>query len=419
MAAKKSAEELMIDIVKNIATAPRRTKASVIRELLKITNQPGIISFAGGLPDPKCFPYDFVTEAIGKIMPEKGKVALQYGPTDGLPELKNEFIKFLKKYEGIDAKPENLIVTTASQQSLDMVGRLFIDASDPVIVEKPSYMGALQVFRSYGAEFIGVKLEDDGISTVELEERLKWLRSQDEHYKFLYIIPDFQNPGGVTLCEEKRKRIIELAEEYNLVIVEDTPYRQIRFDGKAPKMMYRLDQEGKKSNNIIALFTFSKIFAPGLRLGVILGHPSIIRKMEILKQSLDLCSSSINQLIAAEFLRSGYCDKHLKVVNASYKVKRDAMVGALKKYMPKGVTWTNPQGGLFLWLRLPEDMSADDMFPEAIKENVAYVIGSAFHSDGSGKNTMRLNFSYPTPEEIDEGIKRLATAIKKRMAAGK
>ena len=409
----------MIDIAKNIATAPRRTKASVIRELLKITNKPGVISFAGGLPDPEHFPYDFVADSVKEIMAKKGRIALQYGPTDGLPELKEEFVKFLKKHEGIDAKPENLIITTASQQALDMVGRLFIDASDPVIVEKPSYMGALQVFRSYGAEFIGVKLEDDGISTEELEEKLQWLKSQDEHYKFLYLVPDFQNPSGVTLSAEKRTKIIELSEKYNVAVIEDSPYRQIRFEGTAPKMLYRLDKETRNTDNIISLFTFSKTFAPGLRLGIILANPQIIKKMEILKQSLDLCSSSLNQLIAADFLRTGYFEKHIEVVKKAYKLKKDTMVAALEKYMPEGVTWTKPEGGLFLWVRLPEGMSADDMFEDAIKENVAYVIGSAFHSDGSGKNTMRLNFSYPTVADIDEGIKRLATAVKKRMVVAK
>jgi len=409
----------MIDLAKNIATAPRRTKASVIRELLKITNKPGVISFAGGLPDPEHFPYDFVANSVKEIMATKGRVALQYGPTDGLPELKEEFVKFLKKHEGIDAKPENLIITTASQQALDMVGRLFIDASDPVIVEKPSYMGALQVFRSYGAEFIGVKLEDDGISTDELEEKLEWLKSQDEHYKFLYLVPDFQNPSGVTLSAEKRTKIIELSEKYNVAVIEDSPYRQIRFEGEAPKMLYRLDKETRNTDNIISLFTFSKTFAPGLRLGIILANPNIIKKMEILKQSLDLCSSSLNQLIAADFLRTGYFEKHIEVVKTAYKLKKDTMVAALEKYMPEGVTWTKPEGGLFLWVRLPEGMSADDMFQDALKENVAYVIGSAFHSDGSGKNTMRLNFSYPTVADIDEGIKRLATAVKKRMVVAK
>src|SRR3989339_1849651 len=407
----------MIDIAKNLATAPRRTKASVIRELLKFTNKPGVISFAGGLPDPELFPYDFISEAVNEIMAKKGRVALQYGPTDGLPEFKEEFVKFLQKYEGVNVKPANIIVTTASQQALDLVGRLFIDASDPVLVEMPSYMGGLQVFKSYGADFVGVKMDDDGIMTDDLEERLQWLKKQDEHYKFLYLVPDFQNPSGVTLSEERRLKVIELSEKYNIAVIEDSPYRQIRFEGKAPKMIFRLDQETRKTDNIISLFTFSKTFAPGLRVGVIVAHENIIKKMVILKQSLDLCSSSLNQLIAAEFLRTGAFDKHVKLVNKTYKVKKDAMLAALEKYMPDGVTWTRPEGGLFLWVKLPEKMSADDMFADAIKENVAYVIGSAFHCDGSGKNTMLLYFSYPTVAEIDEGIKRLAAAVKKRMVS--
>jgi len=406
----------MIDIVKNLATAPRRTKASVIRELLKLTNKPGVISFAGGLPDPEVFPYDFVVDSVRRIMDKKGRVALQYGPTEGLPELKDEFIKFLEKEEGIKVKHENLLVTTASQQALDIVGRLFIDASDPIIVELPSYMGGLQVFKSYGCDFVGVRMAEDGIITTELEEKLKWLKNQDEHYKFVYIVPDFQNPSGVTLSEKKRKRVVELSEEYNVLVVEDSPYRQIRFEGKAPDMIYKIDKETKKTDNIISLFTISKTFAPGLRIGMILANEQIIKKMVILKQSLDLCTSSLNQLIAADFFATGEFYRQVEKVKKVYKEKKDAMLACLERYMPEGVTWTKPEGGLFLWVKLPEHISADDMFEEAIKENVAYVIGSAFHIDGSGKNTMRLNFSYPTLYEIEEGIKRLAKVVKKRMA---
>jgi 2-aminoadipate transaminase len=407
----------MIDIVKNIATTPRRTKASVIRELLKLTNKPGIISFAGGLPDPEVFPYDFISDSVKRIMDKNGRIALQYGPTEGLMELKEEFLKFLEKEEGIKAKPENLLITTASQQALDMVGRLFIDASDPILVELPSYMGALQVFKSYGADFVGVKMNDvDGIEIDDLEEKLKWLVSQDEHYKFLYLIPDFQNPTGVTIPQEKRKKIIEISNKYNVAIIEDSPYRQVRFEGKAPDMLYKLDKDTLKTDNVISLFTISKTFAPGLRVGIVLANEQIIRKMVILKQSLDLCTASLNQLLFADFLASGEFYKHVDMVKKVYKKKKDAMLDVLQKYMPEGVTWTKPEGGLFLWVKLPEYMSADDMFEDAIKENVAYVIGSAFHCDGSGKNTMRLNFSYATMDEIEEGIKRLATAIKKRMA---
>ena len=406
----------MIDIAKNIATAPRRTKASVIRELLKLTNKPGIISFAGGLPDPEVFPYEFFNEAVKEIMDKKGRVALQYGPTEGLMELKEEFLKFLLNQEGIKAKPENILITTASQQALDLVGRLFIDASDPVLVELPSYMGGLQVFKSYGADFVGIKMNEDGIIVSELEEKLQWLKNQDEHYKFVYLVPDFQNPSGVTLSEKKRKMIVEISEKYNVAIIEDSPYRQIRFEGKEPKMLYKIDKETKNTDNIISLFTMSKTFAPGLRIGIVLAHENIIRKMVVLKQSLDLCTASLNQLLVAEFLRTGYFYKHVEKVKKVYKLKKDTMLAALEKYMPEGVSWTKPQGGLFLWVKLPENISADEMFEEAIKENVAYVIGSAFHVDGSGKNTMRLNFSYPTLDEIDEGIKRLAKAVKNKMS---
>lgn len=405
----------MVDLVKNLATAPRRTKASVIRELLKLTNKPGVISFAGGLPDPEVFPYDFVVDSVKRIMDKKGRIALQYGPTEGLMELKEEFLKFLEREEGIKAKPENLLVTTASQQALDLVGRLFIDASDPIIVELPSYMGGLQVFKSYGCDFVGVKMDEDGIITNELEERLQWLKDQDEHYKFIYLVPDFQNPSGVTLSEKKRKRIVELSEKYNIFVIEDSPYRQIRFEGKSPQMIYKIDKNERKTDNIISLFTISKTFAPGLRIGMILANEQVIKKMVVLKQSLDLCTSSLNQLIASDFFATGEFYKHIEKVKKVYKAKKDAMLECLERYMPEGVSWTRPEGGLFLWVRLPEYMSADDMFEDAIKENVAYVIGSAFHVDGSGKNTMRLNFSYATFDEIEEGIKRLSNVVKKRM----
>ncbi|MEA3307424.1 MAG: PLP-dependent aminotransferase family protein, partial [Elusimicrobiota bacterium] len=378
----------MIDLAKNLAVVPRRTKGSVIRELLKLTNNPAVISLAGGLPDPKLFPCDFVKEVVGKIMDEKGPMALQYGATEGVPELKEQFLAFLKKHEGIDAKPENILITTASQQALDLVGRLFVDAGDPILVEMPSYMGGLQVFKSCGADFVGIKINDDGIRIEDLEERLEWLKRQDEHYKFLYLVPDFQNPSGVTLSEEKRMKIVELSQKYDIVIIEDSPYRQIRFEGLSPKMIYKIDSDTLKTRNIISLFTFSKTFAPGLRLGVVLADEAIINRMVTIKQSLDLCTSSLNQLIASEFLKSGHFETHIETVKKVYKSKKDVMVVALEKYMPEGVTWTKPEGGLFLWVRLPENMDADKMFYDAIKENVAYVIGSAFHADGSGKNTM-------------------------------
>ncbi|MEW5818760.1 MAG: PLP-dependent aminotransferase family protein [Cyanobacteriota bacterium] len=404
----------MIDLGKNLSVVTRRTKSSVIRELLKLTNQPGIISFAGGLPDSSLFPSEKVADIVGDLAKKFNKAELQYGPTEGMPQLKEELVKLLEKDDGIKVKPENILITTASQQGLDLIGRGFIDPSDPILVELPSYLGGLQVFQSYGANIIGVKCDDDGILIDELEKKLDMLVEEDEHYKFIYVVPDFQNPSGVTTSQERRKKLVEFSDKYNVLVVEDSPYRQVRFEGTAPDMIYKLDH----TDNVVSLFTFSKTFAPGLRLGYMVAHEEIIKKMVKLKQSLDLCTSTLNQLIAAEFLRQGYFHDHVNSMITVYKNKRDAMLHALEEYMPKGegISWTRPEGGLFLWVRLPETLSANEMFYDAVEQKVAYVIGSAFHCDGSGTNTMRLNFSYPSVEQIDTGIKRLAEVIKKELS---
>ncbi len=401
----------MIDLVKNLATVNRRTKGSIIRELLKLTNKPEIISFAGGLPAPQTFPSEQMADLAQRIIKENSKTALQYGPTEGLPELKEQILKLLCEEEGINASPANILVTTASQQALDIVGRSFIDPSDPILVELPSYIGGLQVFNSYGAKLMGVKSDDNGLLTADLDAKLAKLRQDDEHYKFIYVVPDFQNPSGVTMSAHRRMELVKISERYDVFLIEDSPYRQIRFEGSAPQTLYKLNNTG----NVISLFTFSKTLAPGLRLGFILADEAIIQKMAILKQSLDLCTSSLNQLLAAEFLKSGMFRQHVQGIKTLYKSKKDLMLKTLEREMPEGVTWTKPEGGLFLWVRLPEHMNADELFYEAIKENVAYVVGSAFHCDGSGQNTMRLNFSYPSLEQIEEGIKRLAHVIKANM----
>lgn len=403
----------MIDLVRNLAAVNRRTKGSVIRELLKISNMPGVISFAGGLPDTAAFPVDIISEITQKMLKEDSKTALQYGTTEGLDILKEQIVKMFKKDENIEIKPENILITTSSQQALDIVGRTFVDPGDPVIVEFPSYIGGLQAFQSYGAEMHGIKCDDDGILTDELERKLKDLKNQQEHYKFVYLVPDFQNPSGVTMSEERRKRAVELSKKYEVFIIEDTPYRQTRFEGNPASMMQSMSHDG----NVITLCTFSKILAPGLRIGYIVANEEIIRKMAKLKQSMDLCSPPFCQLITAKFMEGGHLDGHIKKISAIYKAKRDIMVSCLAKYMPEGVSWTNPAGGLFLFVRLPEYMNADELFRQAIEQKVAYIVGSAFHCDGSGKNTMRLNFSYPTHKEIEEGIKRLAQVVRKNMPA--
>lgn len=400
----------MIDLTKNYSAMARRSKKSVIRELLKLTDKPGIISFAGGLPDPVAFPTQQIMEVTQEVLQENGRFAMQYGATEGTPQLKKEIIK-ISEASGLKGITEDhILITTASQQALDLIGRTFIDPADPIIVEMPSYLGALQAFKAYGASFIGVPMDNDGMIIDELAKVVERLANEEEHYKFVYLIPDFQNPSGVTLSLKRREQLIELSEEYKFLIIEDSPYREIRFENEHLPLIQSMDKYG----NVISLHTFSKIFVPGIRLGWIIAHPRIIQKLTVSKQSVDLCTPALSQLIAAKFCEKGYLEPHIKKIIKVYKTKKDIMMEAFDKYLPKleGLTWTNPDGGLFLFLNLPEYMSADDMFEKAVANNVAYVVGSAFFFDGRGHNTMRLNFSYATHEQIEEGVKRLGETIK-------
>lgn len=400
----------MKDYSKLLAKVNGRAKASVIRELLKLTNKPGLISFAGGMPDPTAFPSQDIADFMAKICKERPGVAFQYGQTEGDPEFKKEIIKLIKLEEGIDVTDEELLITTASQQSLDIVTKALVDDGDIILVGKPTYMGALQAFNSYGADMVGVESDDEGILPESLEEVLSKIQKAGKVCKFLYLVPDFQNPAGTTLTTARRQKILDIVKKYGTLVLEDSPYRKIRFEGETQTTFYALD---KGEGNVITMFTFSKTFVPGLRLGYVIAHKELLRRFVILKQSMDLCTSPVCQSLANEFLKSGKYHTHVKKIIDIYAKKRDAMLAALKKYMPQGVKWTEPEGGLFLWVTVPEYIDCTKtLFPIAIEKNVAYVIGSAFFPDNSGHNTMRLNFSFASFEEIDEGIKRLAEAIK-------
>ena len=398
----------MKDFSHLLSEVNKRVTASAIRELLKIIGMPGMISFAGGLPTPEMFPAEEIGEIAKQVITSNPNKALQYGCTEGAASFKEELIKLLKKDENIEVSQDEMLVVSASQQGLDIVSKAFVDPGDAVIVAKPTYLGALQAFETYGADMIGVESDDCGIIAESLEEKLEDLKKAGRQCKFIYIVPDFQNPTGTTIPEERRVKILELAKKYGTIILEDSPYRKVRFKGEHQKTFYALD---KGEGNVITMFTFSKTLAPGLRLGYIIGDKELIRKFVILKQALDLCTSPACQAIAEEYLKRGNIEKHIAEMAKLYGKKRDVMIAALRKYMPKGVSWTEPEGGLFLWVVMPENIDSEKMLETAIKNNVAYVMGSAFYPDGSGKNTMRLNFSYSSFEEIDEGIKRLAKAI--------
>ena len=386
-----------------------RSKASAIRELLKVISRPGIISFAGGLPDPDLFPTKEIQNIFDTILTNAPKEALQYGSTEGQDCLKTELVRLVKETENITVTPDQILVVSASQQALDMAARMFINPGDSIITACPTYLGALQAFQVAGADILGVASDQDGVLVDDLKAKLDLLKEQGKPCKFIYLVPDFQNPTGTTIPQERREQILQLAKQYDTFILEDSPYRQVRFEGTAPKTFYELDGG---NGNVITLFTFSKIFVPGFRLGFIVGPAEVIRKFVILKQAMDLCTSSTLQLATAEFLRRNLLQNHIKRMIEVYRAKRDLMIKTLGECMPKGVSWTYPQGGLFLWLTLPKHLDATKLLPKAIENKVAYVAGVDFYPDGNVFNDLRLNFSYSTHEQIVEGLKRLAQTIK-------
>ncbi|MBP5404324.1 MAG: PLP-dependent aminotransferase family protein [Elusimicrobiaceae bacterium] len=389
-----------------------RSKASAIRELLKVISRPGIISFAGGLPDPELFPTKEIQNVFDTILTKFPKEALQYGATEGQDALKRELVRLVKETENITVTPEQILVVSASQQALDMSARMFINPGDSIITACPTYLGALQAFQVAGADIVGVASDHDGVLVEDLKAKLDLLKQQGKPCKFIYLVPDFQNPTGTTIPQDRREKILELAKQHNTFILEDSPYRQVRFEGTAPKTFYELD--GGRGN-VITLFTFSKVFVPGFRLGFIIGPEEVIRKFVILKQAMDLCSSPTLQLATAEFLSRNILSNHIKRMIEVYRTKRDLMLKTLQECMPQGVTWTRPQGGLFLWLTLPKHIDAMQLLSKAIENKVAYVAGVDFYPDGNVFNDLRLNFSYSTHEQIVEGLKRLAQTIQEAL----
>ncbi len=387
-----------------------KMEASAIREILKLVQNPEVISLAGGMPDPKTFPVEDIKEISQNIFTKKSAQALQYSSTEGLPELRRCILEHLAK-DGNNGELENIIISSGSQQGLDLVGKTFLSPGDIGIVELPSYLAALNAFHSYGGELVGVPMDEDGMRMDILEEKLIQLKNEGKKVKFIYTISNFQNPAGVTMSLTRRKKIIEIAHKFNVFIVEDNPYEKLRFEGESIPSIYSLEKNG----SVISLGTFSKILCPGLRLAWILGNKEIIRKMAILKQAIDLCTSILSQLIACEYCQSGKLEENIKSNVQIYKKKRDVMLNALEKYFPKEAAWTKPQGGFFVVATLPEYIDTGEMFREAIEENVAYVPGAPFFADGKGQNTIRLSFCFPSVEDIDEGIKRLGKVIKKRI----
>lgn len=391
------------------AQRTQRMRSSAIRELLKLTEEPDVISFGGGLPAPDVFPIEEISETCQKVLHQSGAQALQYGATEGYTPLRDLIASHLRRH-GLDTQVQNVLITTGSQQALDLVGKIFINRGDHILVESPTYLGALQAWNAYGAEYLCISTDNDGMRTDLLEEAMR------SGPKFIYVLPNYQNPTGVTLSLERRKELVRLADQYGVPIIEDDPYGQLLFEGNPLPTIAELDlqyhQASKGGTNVIYLSSYSKILSPGLRLAYIVAPPEVILKCTQGKQGTDLHTPTFNQIVAYELTKGNFFERHIPKICSLYKERRDVMLDALEKYMPEGVHWTHPKGGLFLWVTLPEEMDATELFKVAIQKKVAFVPGDSFHACGGGQNTMRLNFSYCQNEVIIEGIRRLADSIK-------
>ncbi len=391
----------------NFAKRMERMQASEIRELLKLTAKPDIISFAGGLPAPELFPVEAIAMDTQDLVLKEGRQLLQYATTEGRPSLRAKIAKRMAdKYQTI-VDPDDILITTGSQQCLDFAGKLFLNPGDVVLCESPSYLGALNAFNAYQPEFVEVPTDNGGLIPEELDKIL----STTPNCKFIYVIPDFQNPTGRTWSLERRQKFMEVVNKHNLPVLEDNPYGELRYEGVILPSLKSMDTKGL----VMFLGTFSKIFCPGLRLGWIAAEHSLLTEFVKIKQSADLHTSNFDQGIADAYIEQYDLDEHVKEIVALYKHRRDVILDAMEKYLPAGSEWTHPEGGLFLWLTFAEGISARKVFDKCIEKKVAGVIGDAFYPNQKTDRSMRINFSNMPDDRIIEGIKRMAEAIKECM----
>ena len=389
------------------ATRMERMQASEIRELLKLTAQPDIISFAGGLPAPELFPVEEIAKVSHDLVLKEGRQLLQYATTEGRPSLRAKIAKRMADKYHTNVDPDDILITTGSQQCLDFAGKLFLDPGDVVLCESPSYLGALNAFNAYQPKFVEVPTDNGGLIPEELDKILE----TTPNCKFIYVIPDFQNPTGRTWSMERRQKFMEVVNKHNLPVLEDNPYGELRYEGTILPSLKSLDTKGL----VMFLGTFSKIFCPGLRLGWIAAEHSLLTEFVKIKQSADLHTSNFDQGVADAYMDQYDLDEHVKEIVALYKHRRNLILESMEKFFPEGTEWTHPEGGLFLWLTFPEGVSARKVFTKCIEMKVAGVIGDAFYPNQKTDRSMRINYSNMPDDRIVEGIQRMAKAIKECM----
>ena len=397
------------------SSAARKTRPSPVRELLKVIKQPGMISFAGGMPAPEVFPIDQFSEGSEKLVSE-GTSLLQYGTTEGYDPLRSFLAKWTAPRLGREVGLDEMLLTTGSQQVLDLFAWAMIDPGDVAIVEDPSYMAALTAFYNHGADFASVPVDGGGMVVSELPALIERLRKEGKRPKFIYTIVNFQNPAGATMTVERRKELAAIAERYGLAIFEDDPYGYVRFDGEHLPSIFSFDKAG----NTIYAGSFSKILSPGVRIGWVSGPKDIIRQMAVFKQAVDLCSSPITQVLTYEYCRKGYLDSHLPNIVQDYRVKRDAMEESFRKHLaPQGITWVKPEGGFFYWLNTG-NIDSGELAKKALEKKVAILPGAPFCiNPEAGVHAARINYTYSKPDVIEEGVSRLAQAIQEMKLAAK
>jgi DNA-binding transcriptional MocR family regulator len=388
----------------NYAERSAGLSASEVRALFAVASRPEVVSLAGGMPFVSALPADLVTGSMERVMRDQGPQALQYGSGQGVPALREHILEVMA-LEGIRASVDDVVVTTGSQHGLELMTKLFIDPGDVVLAEGPAYVTALVVFKSFQAEISHVPMDELGLIPQALRESIARLKAAGKKIKFLYTVPTFSNPAGVTLTWERRVEILEIARANNILVLEDNPYGLLYFDGPPPHAMRSVDEDG-----VVYLGTFSKTLAPGFRTGWALAPHAIREKLILANEAAVLSPSSFSQLVIAEYLKSADWKGQIDTFRGVYRERRDAMLGALRDYLPQ-LSWTVPNGGFYIWLTLPENLDSKAMLPRAVKELVAYTPGTAFYADGNGRNNIRLSFCYPTPEFIREGVRRLTTVI--------
>jgi 2-aminoadipate transaminase len=381
-------------------------RSSAMRDLMAVTAQPGVISLAGGLPDTSSFPAKTFAAQMTRIAQESAAEALQYGPTEGFRETVDCIVEVMGA-EGMLPDPEDVIVTTGGQQAIDLLCKALIDPGDAVICEAPTYPGAIPVFCSYEAETIQIECDGEGMRIDELESALERLGGEGRRPKLIYSVPSFQNPAGVTMSLERRQRLVELARARELLVVEDNPYGLLRFGGEALPPLYQLDG----GDFVVYVGTFSKILSPGIRLGWAVAPPPVMEKVVLGKQASDLCTSTLTQYFVREYFAEGRWREYIASLVEIYRQRRDTMLEALRTHFPPQASWTEPEGGLFVWATLPPYIDTSDLLAKALREDVAFVPGQAAYVDGRGRNSMRLNFSGGSEEEIREGIRRIGKVI--------